>query len=145
MISLTMMGLTPGQLVRALLLFTLMSSLVALETPLVVLETPLVVFVAWGLVFLSRQESSQLVTLFCWSCSYQKESNPKAVNSYKYFGAQSPDFFSYFQNKFCSYSFVLTSSCLFQPLYLIQKHDPEHTNGTHPSVFLIWYQGYQRG
>ena len=38
------MGLTPGLLVRAILLF-------ALKNPLVVLTTPLVVFVAWGLEF----------------------------------------------------------------------------------------------
>ena len=39
-----------------------------------------------------QQESSQLVTLFCWSCLYQKESSPKVVGSLKYFGAQNPDF-----------------------------------------------------
>ena len=46
MMSLTMMGLTPGPLVRALLIF-------ALNNLLVVLETLLVLFVAWGPVFLS--------------------------------------------------------------------------------------------
>ena len=44
MTSLTTMGLTPGLLVHALLLF-------ALKNPLVVLKVPLVVFVAWVLVF----------------------------------------------------------------------------------------------
>ena len=46
MTSLTMMGQTPGPLVRALFLFALMN-------PLVVLVNPLVVSVAWGLEFLS--------------------------------------------------------------------------------------------
>ena len=41
--SLTMMGLTPGPLLRALFLFSLMNLLVMLETPLVVLRNPLVV------------------------------------------------------------------------------------------------------
>ena len=45
MMSLTMMGLTPGSLVRALFIFSLMNLLV-------VLTIPLVAFVAWGLVFL---------------------------------------------------------------------------------------------
>ena len=75
-----MMGLTPGPMVCALLLFALMNMLVVLETLLVVLAITLVVSVTWGLAFLSRQESSQLVTLFCWSCLYQKESIPKAVD-----------------------------------------------------------------
>ena len=44
--SLTIMGLTPGPLVRALFLFALMN-------PLVVLETPLVVSVRCGLEFFS--------------------------------------------------------------------------------------------
>ena len=46
MVSLTMMGLTPGLLVGALLLF-------ALIIPLVVLMNLLVFSVPWGLVFLS--------------------------------------------------------------------------------------------
>ena len=43
MMSLTMMGLTPGLLVRALSLFNFMNPLVLLETPLVVLTILLVV------------------------------------------------------------------------------------------------------
>ena len=46
--SLTMIGLDPGLLVRTIFLFAMMN-------PLVVLVNPLVVFVAWGLVFLSQQ------------------------------------------------------------------------------------------
>ena len=80
MIILTMMGMDPGPLVRAFSLFALMN-------PLVVLTIMLVVSVAWGLEFLSRKESSQLVTVFRWSYLHQKESIPKAVDSYKYFGA----------------------------------------------------------
>ena len=44
MMSLTMMGLTLGPLVRALFLF-------AFKNPWVVLTTPLVMFVAWGLAY----------------------------------------------------------------------------------------------
>ena len=44
MMSLTMMGLTPGLLVRAILLF-------ALKIKLVVLTFTLVMFVAWVLAF----------------------------------------------------------------------------------------------
>ena len=62
--SLTMMGLNLGPLVRALLLFTLMIPLVVLETPLIVLENTLVMSVALGLMFLSRHESIKLVMLF---------------------------------------------------------------------------------
>ena len=69
-----MMGLTLGLLVRAVFLFALMNTLV-------VLENPSVVSVAWGLSFPPQQELSQLVTLLCWSCSYQKESSPKVVDS----------------------------------------------------------------
>ena len=46
MMSLTIMGLTPGSLVRALSLFVLMN-------PLVMLTILLVVFVAWVLEFFS--------------------------------------------------------------------------------------------
>ena len=46
MMSLTMLGLTPVPLVRALFLFVMMN-------PLVVLTTLLVMSVAWGLEFLS--------------------------------------------------------------------------------------------
>ena len=74
MMSLTLMGLTPGPLVRALFLF-------ALKNPLVVFTTLLVVFVAWGVLFLSQQESSQLLALFRWLCLYQKELSPKTVDS----------------------------------------------------------------
>ena len=63
MMNLTMMSLTPGPLVSALLFFALM-------IPLVMLVNLLVVSVAWGLVFLYRQESSQLVTLFRCLCYY---------------------------------------------------------------------------
>ena len=45
MMSLTMMGLDPGLLVRVLFLFTM-------KNILVMLTTPLVVFVAWVLEFL---------------------------------------------------------------------------------------------
>ena len=45
MMSLAMMGLTPGPLVRALFFFALMNLLVLLYTPLVVLKIPLAVFV----------------------------------------------------------------------------------------------------
>ena len=67
-----MMGLTQGTLVRALFPFDLKNPLVMLTILLVVLTTLLVVFVAWGLAFLSRQELSQLLKLFCWSCLYPK-------------------------------------------------------------------------
>ena len=53
MMSLTMMVLTPGPLVRALFLFALTIPLVMLETPLVVLKNPLIVTGEWGLSFLS--------------------------------------------------------------------------------------------
>ena len=52
--SLTMMGLTPIPLVRALSLFALKNLLVVLMTPLVVLKILLVVFVAWVLEFFPR-------------------------------------------------------------------------------------------
>ena len=51
MMSLTMMGLTPGPLVRALFLFTLKNPLEVLTTPLVVMTIPLAVFVVWVLDF----------------------------------------------------------------------------------------------
>ena len=58
MTSLTMMGLTPGLLVHAILLFALKNPLVmlttllvVLTTPLAVLAIPLIVFVAWGITF----------------------------------------------------------------------------------------------
>ena len=76
-----MMGLTPGPLARALFLFALMNPLVALETPLVMLENTLVVSVAWVMSLIFWQESSKLVKLLRWSCSYQKESSPKVVDS----------------------------------------------------------------
>ena len=41
-------------------------------------------------------------------------------------------------NIFCDYSFVLTSSSSFQPLYFLQKHDSSQTSWIHPSVFWIW-------
>ena len=47
MTSLAMMGLTPGALVCALLIFIL-------NNPLIVLTTPLVMFLGWGLEFLFR-------------------------------------------------------------------------------------------
>ena len=56
MMSLTMMGLTLGPLVRALFLFALKNLLVVLTNPLGVLMTLLVVFVAWVLAFLLQQE-----------------------------------------------------------------------------------------
>ena len=82
MMSLTMMVLTPGLLVRALFLFALMNPLVVLETPLVMLTNMLVMSVAWGLAVFFQQESIQLVTLFRWLCLYQKDSSPKVVDSY---------------------------------------------------------------
>ena len=51
MMSLMMMGLTPGPLVHSLFLFALNNPLVVLLTPLVVLTNPLVMLVAWGLEF----------------------------------------------------------------------------------------------
>ena len=57
MMSLTMMGLTPGPLVRALFLF-------ALKNPLVMLTTPLVVFVEWVLEFFS--DSNQVNWRRCY-------------------------------------------------------------------------------
>ena len=51
MMSLTMIRLTLGLLVHVILLFTLMSPLVVLETPLAVLMIPLVMSVAWGMAF----------------------------------------------------------------------------------------------
>ena len=71
MMIMTMMGLTLGLLVRVLFLFSLMNLMVMLESPLVVLDNLLVMLVAWCLEFLSQQESSQVVTLFYWSCLYQ--------------------------------------------------------------------------
>ena len=62
-----MMGLYLGTLIRALYLFAPMNLRV--------------LSVAYGLAFLSRQESSKLVTLFSWLCLYQKESSPKVVGS----------------------------------------------------------------
>ena len=76
-----MMGLTPGPLKRALFLFLSMIPLVVLENPLVVLENPLVVSAARGLAGEFRQELSQLVTFFCYSCLYQEELSPKVVDS----------------------------------------------------------------
>ena len=55
MISLAMMGLTPGPLVRALFLFSLMNPLVVLDTLLFVLDNLLVVSAAWGMAILSQQ------------------------------------------------------------------------------------------
>ena len=52
MMNLTTMGLTPGLLIRAILLLALKNMLVMLTTTFVVLTTPLGVFVAWGLEFL---------------------------------------------------------------------------------------------
>ena len=74
MISLTIMGMNPGLLVRKLFLFDLVNLLV-------MLTIPLVVFLAWVLAFFFQLEYSQLVTLICWLCLYQKESSPKAVVS----------------------------------------------------------------
>ena len=51
MMSLKMMGLTLGPLVRVIFIFSLKNILVLLTTLLVVLTTPLVLFVAWGLEF----------------------------------------------------------------------------------------------
>ena len=74
MMSLTMIGLVLGILVLSLSLFALMN-------PLVVLAIMLGMSVAWVLAFLSEYESTQLVTLFCWSCLYQIELIPKVVKS----------------------------------------------------------------
>ena len=59
MMSMTMIGLTLGPLVRVLLLLSLKNPLVVFTTPLIVLAIPLVVltiklvvFVTWVLVFL---------------------------------------------------------------------------------------------
>ena len=57
MMIMTMMGLTPGPLIRALL-------------PCV-LKIMFAVSVAWGLVFLYQQELSPNVTFFCLSYLYQ--------------------------------------------------------------------------
>ena len=51
--SLTMMGLTPGSLVRVIFLFALKIQLVVLTTPFFVLTIKLVVFVAWFVAFFS--------------------------------------------------------------------------------------------
>ena len=45
------------------------------------LEIPLVVSVAYAMAFLFQLELSQLATLFCWWCLYQKESISKLVDS----------------------------------------------------------------
>ena len=55
--SLTMMGLTPGPLVRTL--FPLF---------ICILPVPLVVLVAWGLLFLQQQESSPNVIFLLFFC-----------------------------------------------------------------------------
>ena len=81
MMSLMMMGLTPGTLVHAFLLFASINLLVVLKTPLIVLTNILVMSVAWALEFCHQQESKQLMTLICWSRSYQKKSIPKVVES----------------------------------------------------------------
>ena len=79
MMSLKMMGLTPGPLVHALFLLTLMNPWGVLESPLVVVEIPLVMFVSWGLVFWSQQELSQLLT-FSIGCVFNLRST-KAFDS----------------------------------------------------------------
>ena len=48
MISLAMMGLTPGPLVHVIFIFALMN-------PVVVLKNMFVMFMAWGLMFLFQQ------------------------------------------------------------------------------------------
>ena len=54
MTSLTMMGLTPGPLVREIFLFALKNPLAVLMTLLVMLTNTLVVFMAWDMEFLFR-------------------------------------------------------------------------------------------
>ena len=49
--SLTMMGLILGPLMRDIFIFALNNLLVVLMTPLVVLTTPFVAFVAWSMKF----------------------------------------------------------------------------------------------
>ena len=66
---------TPGLLVCALLLFVLMNSFV-------VLKNPLVMSVAWGLVFLSQQESSQLVK-FSVGCVCTKRSRVQRRSTHR--------------------------------------------------------------
>ena len=73
-VSLTMMGLDSGPLVRSLFHFPLVN-------PLVVLVNFLLVSVAYALDILFRLESNHLVTFLCWSCLYQEESSPKLVHS----------------------------------------------------------------
>ena len=51
MMSLTVMGMTPGPLVCALSLFDLMNLLAVLDNLLVVLTNLLAVSVAWGMAF----------------------------------------------------------------------------------------------
>ena len=98
MMSLTMMGLTPDILVCTLF-----------ATFLCILKIPLVVLVVWGLLFLYQQESSPNSIVLCLICSYQYESNPKVVDSFKCFGAQIPYFISKFETQFYSYSRRLTT------------------------------------
>ena len=69
MMRLTIMGLTPSLMVCAIFFFDFIN-------PLVVLNNTLVVSVVWGLEFLSRQESSQLMKFLRWSCLYQNELIP---------------------------------------------------------------------
>ena len=52
MMIMKMMGMTPGSLVRALLLYAFKNLLVFFSTPLVILTFPLFMFVVWFLVFL---------------------------------------------------------------------------------------------
>ena len=74
MMSLTMMGVTLGLLARALFLFPLMNNFS-------VLANMLVMPVSWGWELFYQQELSQLLTLFCWMRSYQKESGLKVGDS----------------------------------------------------------------
>ena len=117
MMSLTMMGLTPGNLVRVILHC--------------IFSIPLVVLVDWGLAFLYQHESSPNVMFLSLSCSCQQESSPTVVNSSRCFGAQIPDFLSKFQNQFYSYSHGLTLRHSFLPLWLHQKYDPALSNRIH--------------
>ena len=142
MMSLTMMGITPGPLVRALFPFSLKIPLVVLMTQLVVLKTPLVVFVAWVLDFFSDRNQVQLWHCYA-GCVRTNRSRVQRWSTHWILLALKILIVPQIWKSFYSYSLVLTLSCLFWPLLLRQKYDPAQTNGVHPSAFWFWWLGYR--
>ena len=121
MMILKIMGLTPGPLVHALSLFDL-------NITLVLLMITLVLFVVWVLAFFSVViDSIGGVIIFVVFIPIGVES--KGGRS------QSPDFTSNFENRFYSYSLVLTLSRPFRPLQIHKRYVPAHKNGIYPLDF----------